>query len=133
LAEYGGHVGIAFQVVDDVLGIWGDPSITGKPVGSDLLGHKMTLPVVAAIAASNGSGSRLEALLDEIAGRTPPDESLLDEARRLLEAAGALEAAKDVADAHLEAAVGALGDVKLEKGPLEELVELAQFVVRRTW
>ena len=133
LAEYGGHVGIAFQAVDDVLGIWGDPSITGKPVGSDLLGHKMTLPVVAAIAASNGSGSGLEALLDEIAGRTPPDESLLDEARRMLEAAGALEAAKDVADAHLEAALGALGDVKLEKGPLEELVELAQFVVRRNW
>ena len=47
LAEFGRHLGIAFQAVDDVLGIWGEPSVTGKPVGNDLRQHKKTLPIVA--------------------------------------------------------------------------------------
>ena len=37
LADYGSHLGTAFQAVDDVLGIWGEPARTGKPVGSDLV------------------------------------------------------------------------------------------------
>ena len=47
LAEFGRHLGIAFQAIDDVLGIWGEPGVTGKPVGNDLRQHKKTLPVRA--------------------------------------------------------------------------------------
>ena len=50
LAEFGSHVGTAFQAVDDLLGIWGEPARTGKPVGSDLVQHKKTLPVSIALA-----------------------------------------------------------------------------------
>ena len=53
LADFGRHLGIAFQAVDDVLGIWGEPSVTGKPVGNDLRQHKKSLPV--AIALSRGT------------------------------------------------------------------------------
>ena len=53
LADFGRHLGIAFQAVDDLLGIWGEPSVTGKPVGNDLRQHKKSLPV--AIALSRGT------------------------------------------------------------------------------
>ncbi|MGH3321698.1 MAG: polyprenyl synthetase family protein, partial [Streptosporangiaceae bacterium] len=47
LAGYGAHLGLSFQLVDDVLGIWGSPEVTGKPVLSDLRTRKKSLPVVA--------------------------------------------------------------------------------------
>ncbi len=51
LEEYGYHLGLAFQAVDDLLGIWGDPESTGKQTWSDLRQRKKSLPVVAALAA----------------------------------------------------------------------------------
>ena len=51
LRDYGRHLGLAFQAVDDLLGIWGDPSRTGKPAGSDLRQRKKSMPVVSALAA----------------------------------------------------------------------------------
>jgi geranylgeranyl diphosphate synthase type I len=48
LRAFGHHLGLAFQMQDDILGIWGDPKVTGKPVGSDLRAHKKTLPVIYA-------------------------------------------------------------------------------------
>ena len=51
LEEYGYHLGLAFQAIDDLLGIWGDPATTGKQTWSDLRQRKKSLPVVAALAA----------------------------------------------------------------------------------
>ena len=55
LADFGRHLGLAFQAVDDLLGIWGEPAVTGKPVGSDLRQHKKTLPVAIALARGGGA------------------------------------------------------------------------------
>jgi geranylgeranyl diphosphate synthase type I len=51
LERYGYHLGLAFQAVDDLLGIWGDPEATGKQTWSDLRQRKKSLPVVAALSA----------------------------------------------------------------------------------
>src|SRR5260370_1035967 len=57
LADFGSHTGLAFQLVDDLLGIWGAPEVTGKPVWSDLRTRKKTLPVVAALVGlQDGQG-----------------------------------------------------------------------------
>lgn len=55
---FGRHIGLAFQAVDDILGIWGDSAVTGKPAGDDLLARKMTCPVIAALDAG-GDASML--------------------------------------------------------------------------
>ncbi len=52
-----GISGIAFQIVDDVLGIWGDPEVTGKPVHGDLRERKKTFPVLVALGSPSGGGS----------------------------------------------------------------------------
>lgn len=49
MGGFGVHLGLAFQHVDDLLRIWRDPEVIGKPVYSDLRCHKKSLPVVAAL------------------------------------------------------------------------------------
>lgn len=57
--EFGWNLGMSFQMFDDLLGIWGDPAVTGKPAGDDLLSRKMTLPVIQALGSpSSGPGLR---------------------------------------------------------------------------
>ena len=68
LASYALHLGVAYQAVDDLLGIWGSPAFTGKPVGRDLRQFKKTLPVVAALAVGNDAARHLTDLLSEQAG-----------------------------------------------------------------
>jgi geranylgeranyl diphosphate synthase type I len=46
LRSFGVRLGLAFQLVDDVLGLWGNPAVTGKPTGSDLARRKKSMPVV---------------------------------------------------------------------------------------
>jgi geranylgeranyl diphosphate synthase type I len=62
LQSFGMHLGLAFQQVDDLLGIWGDPAVTGKPVHSDLCSQKKSFPVVAALTSQTAAGRELAAL-----------------------------------------------------------------------
>ncbi|MFA5504315.1 MAG: polyprenyl synthetase family protein [Vulcanimicrobiota bacterium] len=50
--DFGRNIGFAFQIVDDILDIWGDPNVLGKPVGSDLQEKKYTLPFVISYRSS---------------------------------------------------------------------------------
>ncbi len=56
LRAFGAELGLAFQLADDLLGIWGDPAVTGKPVFSDLANRKKSLPVVAALDVHDRRG-----------------------------------------------------------------------------
>ncbi|ONI90862.1 dimethylallyltranstransferase [Saccharothrix sp. ALI-22-I] len=62
LRAFGEDVGVAFQHVDDLLGIWGDPAVTGKPIHSDLRNRKKSLPVLAAMRSGTPAGRELAAL-----------------------------------------------------------------------
>jgi geranylgeranyl diphosphate synthase type I len=62
LRGFGEHLGLAFQHTDDLLGIWGDPAVTGKPVHSDLRSRKKSLPVVAALTSDTPAGHELATL-----------------------------------------------------------------------
>lgn len=55
LDRTGRHLGVAFQIADDLLGIWGDPEVTGKPVHGDLRQGKKTLPILAALGTPYGT------------------------------------------------------------------------------
>jgi len=126
LAEFGSHFGTAFQAVDDMLGIWGEPSRTGKPVGNDLLQHKKTLPVSIALARAGDDALELRALLG--GDLSPADVA---RARVLIEECGARAETIALADAHLDMALAALERVELVAGPKSELVAIAQFATER--
>jgi geranylgeranyl diphosphate synthase type I len=127
LREYGIQLGLAFQAIDDLLGIWGDPSTTGKPTWSDLRSKKKTLPVTAALAAGGGPAAELSELLIT----DPLDESEIERAARLVEQCGGRDLARDEAHARLAQAMSALDRAAVEDGAREELAEVARFVVAR--
>ncbi len=86
LRGFGEHLGLAFQLVDDLLGIWGDPAVTGKPVYSDLHERKKSLPVVAALTSGTPAGRELAALYHR---DQPLSSTDLVHAAELIDVAGA--------------------------------------------
>lgn len=125
LSEFGQHLGIAFQAIDDVLGIWGEPAVTGKPVGNDLRLHKKTLPVSLAWASPEVP-DHLRRLLG-----TELSHDDVVRAARLLDEHGAREATLAIGESHLESALAALDRVRLERPARAELVAIARFVTAR--
>jgi geranylgeranyl diphosphate synthase, type I len=57
--KFGYHLGVAFQVIDDIVGVWGSSAQTGKPVGSDLKNGKKTLPTLLALKAGPAGNRRV--------------------------------------------------------------------------
>lgn len=116
---YGAALGRAFQLQDDILGIWGDEAETGKSTASDILSKKKSLPVVYALGHPR-AGSRLRALYagaDFAPADVPAVLSLLEE----VGARGYTEAEVRRATA---AAYAALATVGVSSGPLVELLEM---------
>ncbi|GHB33992.1 dimethylallyltransferase [Streptomyces xanthochromogenes] len=128
LAQAGREWGLAFQAVDDVLGIWGDPEVTGKPVHSDLRRGKKTLPVLAAMAAQPSLGPRLEGLLG---GGTPPDEASVRCAADLVEEAGGRAYALRDARSRVAAARDRLRAAPLVTRRVDDLVALSELFLDR--
>jgi geranylgeranyl diphosphate synthase type I len=128
LGAFGTHLGVAFQLTDDLLGIWGDPGDTGKPPMSDLRARKKSGPVVAALCSGTSSGDRLRTLLG---GRPLRHEEELTEAARLVAAAGGRAWASAEADAQLRLALDRLAAAHLPDDVRAELAHIVRFVATR--
>jgi geranylgeranyl diphosphate synthase type I len=134
LERYGHHLGLAFQAVDDLLGIWGDPVATGKQTWSDLRQRKKSLPVVAALAAGGPASERLAGLLAADARNSVLDDFDEEEfaARAaLIERAGGRAWTSEEARRQHATAIAALNDVDMPAEVRDQLVALADFVVVR--
>lgn len=123
LADYGTHLGVAFQAVDDMLGVWGEPSVTGKPVGNDLRLRKKTLPI--SIANSKGFD-----IFSEPIDRKLSDADVI-EAMVFLDECGARYETMELAEHELAAALEALERVPLAEQPRNEFAVIARYVVER--
>ncbi|MFI2614502.1 polyprenyl synthetase family protein [Streptomyces sp. NPDC018584] len=134
LEKYGYHLGLAFQAVDDLLGIWGDPDATGKQTWSDLRQRKKSLPVVAALAAGGSASERLGDLLAADAKSNDFDsfseEEFAARAALIEEAGGRAWTAEEARRQHA-IAIGALETVQMPDRVRAQLVALADFVVVR--
>jgi geranylgeranyl diphosphate synthase, type I len=131
LADFGSHTGLAFQLVDDLLGIWGAPEVTGKPVWSDLRTRKKSLPVVAAMAGPASAGAASRELCD-LLGR--PDQLAEDDLSRaawLIEEAGGRRWAEEETTRQLEAACKCLASAPIPEDVRAELTEIARFIANR--
>lgn len=109
LFEFGKHLGIAFQIQDDILGIWGEPLVTGKPRAADLHRRKVSLPIVMALQhASEQDRQELEQLYRQ--------ESLDDEdvvrILAILDATDARRRSGEHAIRHHETAMAAFDQVQ---------------------
>ncbi|MBB5939263.1 geranylgeranyl diphosphate synthase type I [Streptomyces zagrosensis] len=123
-AAFGHDLGMAFQLVDDLLGIWGDPTLTGKPVFNDLQNRKMSVPVVAALTSATPAGN-------ELARRYSRPGSDTAGLARLVEEAGGRRWTSDRAAQHATAARDRLHRLTAVPAALEDLEALCTVVVRR--
>jgi geranylgeranyl diphosphate synthase type I len=121
LRTYGRALGEAFALRDDLLGVWGDPSRTGKPVGDDLVSAKPT--VLLALARQRLAGpaaARLRRLTDGSA-TTDDVRTLLDD----LERAGLRDEVEDLIDRHVDRACSALDEDLLDPRGIAGLRRMA--------
>ena len=128
LSEYGANVGLAFQLVDDLLGIWGEPRVTGKPVGSDLRARKKSLPITWAMAYGGPAGRDLA---DWLTMPGPDSDDDIATATALVEAAGARAWAAEEARRRLAIGEAALTGAELDSDARDELMSLGRFLVTR--
>lgn len=129
IESYGLELGIAFQLTDDLLGIWGDPGITGKSAASDLATHKMTLPVIHALAWERARG---ENTLYSILGE-PPSEESFPTMLAILDRSGAQELVTQRATASQHRMTVLWQRLRLNGPAAEELQRLTLGVVGREY
>jgi geranylgeranyl diphosphate synthase type I len=125
----GRALGMAFQVKDDTLGVWGEPGTTGKPA-EDIQRRKKSLPVVYAL---NEAPSDVRDELRSIYGREPLGEGDVAAALELLGGAGAQGYCLDVAESHKEQALAMLEGLPLAADARRELQETAAFILNRDY
>ncbi|TYK53608.1 family 2 encapsulin nanocompartment cargo protein polyprenyl transferase [Actinomadura decatromicini] len=128
LRAFGERLGLAFQLADDLLGIWGDPAVTGKPVHSDLHTRKKSLPVVAALTSGGPAAAELAALYLRDAPLTPDEAS---DVAMLIDAAGGRAWAVARADALLAEALRDLDGAAVHPAAAAELRAVAQLMTHR--
>ncbi|MFI6477962.1 polyprenyl synthetase family protein [Nonomuraea sp. NPDC050663] len=119
---YGTRVGIAFQLRDDVLGVFGDPVETGKPAGDDLREGKRTMLVARTLAAAAPSEA---ATVRELLGDPGLDAAGVTTLRAIIEDTGALQECEDLIADYLEQALTALDGAPITDGSRRALIELA--------
>ncbi len=124
LRNYGYNLGMAFQIVDDILDLDGTEQEFGKPVGSDLVHGIITLPALLAME-SHPEDKFIEPLF-----RTPNDEVLLNRALQMIQDASVIEKAYAVADNYCKAALESL-DILPQTPSRDSLEEIVGFVTLR--
>ncbi|WP_199432329.1 polyprenyl synthetase family protein [Qaidamihabitans albus] len=128
LGGFGGNLGMAFQLVDDLLGIWGSPEVTGKPVLADLRVRKKSVPVVAALDSGTAEGAALRQLYRQ---SDPPTEEELHRMAELIERSGALAWTREAAQRYVVEAQACLDRLRPPAEIHAALGELTRFVVER--
>jgi geranylgeranyl diphosphate synthase type I len=120
--EFGLNLGMAFQVIDDILGIWGTEEVTGKSAATDVLSRKKTLPVVFALG---------DPALQALYAREQLGEEDVPAVIEILERAGARAYAEGMARSYSEQALGHLARAGIDTPAHREMGELAGSLLER--
>lgn len=122
-ADFGRNLGIAFQIRDDILGIWGDPKVTGKSVATDILSRKKSLPVLYGLSQSER--------LHEVYHGEPFGEAQVAESVDLLNAVGAQAYTRECESAYFQQAMAALERANPQGDAARGLAALTEALFQR--
>ena len=127
MSTYGQCLGIAFQIVDDILDIIANPKVLGKPVGGDIRQGIITLPMIYALKDSQYS-DRLRTLLS----KKEKSDNDIEEAARLIKDSGGIDKSREVVALYIEKAIRHLHELP-DIASRGALIELAEFVGERSY
>jgi len=126
--SFGENLGLAFQIVDDILGIWGEESVTGKPVADDIRQKKKSLPIIYALRQkAKGQG------LGEIYSKDVLADEDVRRAMAILDEVGARQYTERLARDYHRRALAELEATGLENEAQADLRELAAFLIERAY
>ncbi|MFQ6330968.1 polyprenyl synthetase family protein [Nocardia sp. CWNU-33] len=125
LNQFGRQLGLAYQLADDLLGIWGDPEVTGKPVYSDLVRRKKSLPAAAALQSDSPAGREFA---HRYSSGTELEPYEFDELAALIELAGGRRWAEEQLAQCCDAARASLAAAQPDPARAEDLVTLVDLV-----
>ena len=124
--DYGQSLGLAFQIQDDVLGIWGDPRVTGKPEAADLYRRKLSLPVIHAL-----HGSEQRAALVRLYSQSSESADDVRRILAILDAAGSRDYTAGVAQRYHRQALAALDAAQGDPEALGDLRAITERLLDR--
>lgn len=127
-ARFGRNLGLAFQIQDDRLGVWGEEAVTGKPVGDDIRERKKNYPVVYALERLAATG---DARLIKLYRREQMDETTVQEILGILNEVNAETRTLEAARVYHEQALTALAATGIENQAQTWLTELARALALR--
>jgi geranylgeranyl diphosphate synthase type I len=122
LGEYGEAVGEAFQMRDDLLGIYGSPQVTGKPTGADLFEHKATTVIAAAHQLADNP---LREELSQLMSLPELDPNAVDRCRALITATGAVELIEQMIADRVTAALDVISTGRINQSVRDALANMA--------
>jgi geranylgeranyl diphosphate synthase type I len=128
--KFGRKIGVAFQIVDDILGIWQKTERTGKPAASDIRNKKKTMPILYAFEKASKEDKRI---LEETFKKEVLGEEDINRVLRILEKVGAREASQKIATKFEKEALEELDKTGIENEAMEKLRTLTRFLVYRTY
>ena len=123
--SFGYELGLLFQIVDDILGIWGTGEATGKGVGEDIVQKKKSLPAVYALQHSQ----EMRDIYRQDGMNSAQQQKVMEILRNL----SALDYTREMAASHLRLAIEALEDVRIENPAQENLRGIAGFLANRQY
>jgi geranylgeranyl diphosphate synthase, type I len=129
--DIGTNVGVAFQLRDDVLGVFGDPAVTGKPSGDDLRSGKRTVLLAEALQLAERHDPVGAKLLRTSIG-TELSDGAVTELRALIESVGALAAVENRIDTLTRTAIETLNSAPIDAHARDGLIALARLAANRT-
>jgi geranylgeranyl diphosphate synthase type I len=121
--SFGNYLGLAFQVQDDILGIWGNESLTGKSAAGDLVEGKNSLPVLAGLSAGAKFAARWK--------QGPIRQNEVEDLARLLASEGAYKTAMDAAQQMTDLALMSLREADPQGWAADALFELTDRLLKR--
>jgi geranylgeranyl diphosphate synthase type I len=129
LSEFGIPLGLAYQLRDDLLGVFGDPGVTGKPAGDDLREGKRTVLVGLTLEALP---TNLARTFEELLTSGDLDLEQIDLMRQMIEESGALAKTERLIDQYSERAIQALANLEISDEGRKELAYLTEAVIKRS-
>lgn len=128
--EFARNLGIAFQIRDDALGIWGEEALTGKSAKSDLRDKKKSYPVLVAFERA---APQDRATLQTLYARDTLDDEAIASVLAILAQIDAAGETERVAQAYYERALAALDRTGIDTAPQSAIRRLAEFLIRRAY
>jgi len=123
--QFGRSLGLAFQIIDDILGIWGDENLTGKSAATDILTKKKTFPVLYGLSQSRE--------LQTLYANNEANDSFVINVVNLLDQYGAYDYARQTALTHSQNALSHLESAQPQGPHGEALFQLANTLLKRDY